>query len=274
MAIKTRFSLFFPVLSFFCGSLYASDALIFSTAPTQTPVKTKELYQPLVDHLAKVTGREIHLKPARNFLEYTSNMQKGKYDILFDGPHFVSWRIAQRNHKVVAKLPGDIRFVVVGRDDANIRDYRSLSGKKVCAFESPNLLSLGFLDLYSSPGSQPILVRVKSFQDSLDCVKKGKGVAAIMHDEFWERRTAEQKQGLELLYETDKPYPHRAFSVSNRVDVKTREIIIKALMSKAGALSGQAVLQHFRSKQFAPASSEEYHGMEALLKPVWGYRIQ
>ncbi len=144
MNYKSAFFTSFFLLVFPFLNLNASDELIFSTAPTQSPQQTVLIYQPLVDHLAKVTGRKIILKPARNFLEYTHGMQQGKYDILFDGPHFVSWRLAQHNHKVIAKLPGSISFIIIGRDDANIKDYQALAGQKVCAFESPNLLSLGF----------------------------------------------------------------------------------------------------------------------------------
>jgi ABC-type phosphate/phosphonate transport system substrate-binding protein len=255
-------------------TLFAADALIFSTAPTQSPEQTIALYQSLVEHLSAVTGKKIILKPAKNFPEYTHDMHKGVYDILFDGPQFVGWRMAQHEHQVIARLPGSIRFVVVSRDDANINNYQQLAGKKVCSFASPNLLSLGFLDLFPRAASQPILVRVKSFKGALDCVRNGEGVAAVMRDKFWEKRTPEEKQGLYLLYATSKPFPHRAFSVSNRVDEATRKAIVKALVSEGGIESAQAILQHFRSKQFLPARPQEYSGMGALLNPVWGYRAK
>ncbi len=105
-------------------------------------------------------------------------------------------------------------------------------------------------------------------------MRNGDGVAAVMRDKYWDKKTASQRQGLHLIYKTNKPYPHRAFSVSSRVDVTTRNAIEKALMSEDGIQSRQAVLQRFRSKQFLPAKPQEYVGLEALLKPVWGYRIQ
>lgn len=254
--------------------LQASEALVFATAPTQSPQMTRQLYQPLVDYLAKQTGREIILKPAKNFLEYTYGMRKGEYDIVFDGPHFVGWRVAKYNHKVIAKLPGSIRFVVVSRNDARIGDYKDLAGKKVCAFSSPNLLSLAFLDLYPRPGSQPILVRVNSFKEAMECVQNDEGVAAVIRDTYWAAQPYKQKQGLQLIYTTEKGFPHRAFSVGNRVDDKTRDSIVKALIGQGGIESGDAILQRFRSKKFTPAQSSEYVGLDALLKPVWGYSVQ
>jgi len=252
--------------------LSAADELVFSTAPTQPPAETLKMYQPIVDHLARVTGEKIVLKPAKNFLEYTAGIQQKKYDILFDGPQFVGWRMQQYGHKVIARLPGQIVFVVVARKDSGITDYKKLVGRKVCAFASPNLLTLGFLNQYPSPASQPIMVRVKSFKESLDCVKKGDGIASVMRDKFWEKRTPEQKHGLQLIYTTKSPYPHRAFSVSKRVNRKTRLAILNALLDDAVSVPGAAVFNKFRSKKFMPASAREYKGMGALLSPVWGFR--
>ena len=255
-------------------TVQASDTLVFSTAPTQSPEMTRQLYQPLVDYLARETGRKIVLKPTRNFLEYSHGMQKGEYDIVFDGPHFVGWRVAKFKHKVVAKLPGSIRYVVVSRDDAHIVDYKDLAGTKVCALSSPNLISLAFMAMYPRAASQPILVKVNSFKDALDCVHKGEGVAALIRDKYWEVQPYSQKKGLQLIYTTDKAFPQRAFSVGSRVDNKTRQLIVKALISEGAIDSSDAILQRFRSKNFTTAESSEYEGLEALLKPVWGYRVQ
>ena len=262
----------FIALLFSLSATLAAEPLVFSTAPTQSIAETKKMYQPLVDYLAQVTGKSIVLKPAKNFLEYTHGIQHGRYDIVFDGPHFVGWRMEKIGHRVVAKLPGKIAFVVVARDDANVARYKDLAGARVCTFASPNLLSLGFLDLFESPASQPIMVRVGSFKGALDCVKNGNGVAAVMRDKFWEKRQPEQIKGLSLIYTTKKPFPHRAFSVGPRVNDITKQKIAEALIGVNGVPAGMPILNKFRSKRFMPATTEEYKGMGALLNPVWGFR--
>ena len=118
----------FPVFS-----VQAADELVFSTAPTQPPAQTIAMYQPIVDYLSRMTGKKIVLKPARNFLEYTYGIREGKYDILFDGPHFVGWRMKKYGHKVLAKLPGSITFVVVARSDARVNKYQDLAGRCLTA---------------------------------------------------------------------------------------------------------------------------------------------
>jgi len=93
-----------------CSGYAASDELVFSTPPTQSVAVTKKNYQPLVDYISGVIHQKIVLKPAKNFREYTKNIRENKYDMIFDGPHFINWRIRKQNHVVVAKQPGELHF--------------------------------------------------------------------------------------------------------------------------------------------------------------------
>jgi ABC-type phosphate/phosphonate transport system substrate-binding protein len=249
----------------------AANEIIFSTAPTQPPAQTMKMYGPLANYLSKATGKKVVLEPARMFLQYTNNMRAGHYDLLFDGPHFVGWRMSHLGDKVVAKLPGSIVFLVVTRNDSGVKKIDDLAGKKVCSFASPNLLTLGFLDLFPDPARLPVMVKAKTFMGALKCVKSGHGVAAVMRDKFWYKRTPAQKKGLRLLYVSKTPFPHRAFSVSDKVDPATREKIKQALLSPEGTKMALTILRSFHVKHFVPAPPAEYKGMGRLLKPVWGF---
>lgn len=271
-AARIRKGLLFALAGLFLGQPALAEDWIFATAPTQTPEKTIQMYQPIVDLLSKVTGHKITLVTSKNFLEYTHGLRKDKYDIVFDGPHFVGWRMKNLNHKVVAKLPGELRFSVIENDTSGVKDVKRLAGLKVCSLASPNLLTLGFLDLFNNPASQPIIVSVPSFKAALDCARKGEADVAIMRDKFWAKLPDEQKKGLHLLYTSDTAFPHRAFSVSERVDAKAVEKIQQALTSEEGATAGKAVLESFKSKKFLPASAAEYEGLGRLMNPVWGFR--
>ncbi|HHC72152.1 MAG TPA: phosphate/phosphite/phosphonate ABC transporter substrate-binding protein [Thiotrichales bacterium] len=248
----------------------AADKLLFTTAPTQPVQKTLEMYGPLVEFLSERAGVEIELRPVRSFLEYTIHMQRGEYDIYFDGPHFASWRMQHQGHRVLAKLPGEIRFVVVVRDDAGIDSIKELAGKRVCGFSSPNLLTLGFLDLYANPASQPQIVAVKSFMDSLRCVQAGRGIASVMRDKFWEKRKPEEREGLHQIH-ISEAYPHRAFTIRGDVDAEIRGRLTAALLSEEGIRHGEAILKRFRVQHFSRASDAEYEGFYRLLNSTWGF---
>jgi ABC-type phosphate/phosphonate transport system substrate-binding protein len=253
------------------SSAASKDEIIFTTAPTQPPEQTLKVYGPIAAWLSKETGKKVVLEPAKTFLEYTNRMRKGDYDLIFDGPQFVGWRMEELNHTTLAKLPGAIVFVVAVREDDHIRNVEDLAGKKVCSFSSPNLLTLGFLDLFPSAARQPVMVKAETFKGALDCLRNGRGVAAVMRDKFWEKRPAEQKQGLRLLYTSNTPYPHRAFSINKEVDAETRGKITSALLSDDGAKIAQNLLKRFRVDHFVLARDAEYRGMGRLLKPVWGF---
>jgi len=259
----------------FMSAAYAAekDVITFTTAPTQSLEQTKKIYGPLVEYLAKTTGKNIQLVAARNFLEYTSKMRKGKYDIIFDGPHFVSWRMENVNHQPIARLPGKLVFAVIVKDGGVINKVKQLIGKRVCAVNSPNLATLMILDSFPNPVRQPVIISARSFKDAFQCLKTGKGQAAFIPMGFWKKFKKKGKiDGLRILYTTKKnPLPTRTFSISKRLDAKTRAAIQKALLNTKGQEGAQPLLKRFRRKNFVDAPSREFTGLSRLLLSVWGF---
>ena len=281
MSVLNRFNAHFVgMFAFVClaGGVASSqaatkDVLIMSTAPTQSVAKTMEMYGPLAKYLAEQSGAEIKLVPARNFLEYNSKMRKGEYDILFDGPHYVGWRVKKLGDTAVAKLPGKLVFAAIVKDGGPVTKPAQLIGKKVCAVNSPNLATLSILEQFDNPVRQPIIVSQRSFKDVFACLKKGEGEAAIIPMGFWKKFEKKgQTKGMRILQTTKKrPLPPRTFTVSKRVDVLTREKIAKALVNSEGAPGAKPLLDSFRKKNFVSASSSEYQGLDGLLRSVWGF---
>jgi len=249
-------------------------ALVFSTPPTQPPDVTRRNFQPLVDYLSRKSGRKIRLVPARSFLEYANKMRAGEYDMLFDGPHFIAWRIKHLDHTALAKLPGKLRFYVVVREDAGIGRVSDLVGKRVCGPASPNLATLSFIDEFRNPARQPIVIPVKSFRHALMCLKKGKSVASVFRDKFWDRKVpGGAKKGLTVLAVIDRNVPDRGFSITREVDAETRRKLRKALIATSDTEIAAKVLASIGGarKGFVPATDAEYRGLERLLRPVWGF---
>jgi ABC-type phosphate/phosphonate transport system substrate-binding protein len=139
---------------------------------------------------------------------------------------------------------------------------------------SPNLLTLGFLDLYPNPARVPVITSARNFNDALRCAVQGEGVAAIMRDKFWIKKPKKAKKGLKLFLLSKAAWPHRAFSVSKTVDPQTRARLRQAILSAEGAKHGRFILKQFKSKKFVPATQKEYEGLGRLLKPIWGFHDQ
>jgi len=247
--------------------------VIFGTPPTQTVGKTQELYGPLADYLSKASGANVKLTPARNFLEYTNNMRQQKYDFIFDGPHFVGWRMERIGHRPVARLPGALIFSVAIREGSKVKSPKDLIGKKVCGLASPNLATLMVLDYYPNPVRQPQIVPVRSFKDSLACLNNGSSEGAILPFKFWKKFTKNGKtKGLKLLLTTkDRPLPHRTFSISNKIDRTIQDRIATALVNAEGKEGTGPVLKRYRSKNYVSAEPELYRDLGRLLQSVWGF---
>lgn len=249
-------------------SLYA-EALVFATAPTQSASETNKLYGPLLDYLSKVSGQKITLKTASNFVEYSNNMRKGNYDILFDGPHFVGWRMDNIGHEPIARFPGKIRIVVVTKEGTPFKTLEDLASQNICAFASPNMLTMAFLHYFPNPARQPNLIRAQGFDGLKACLANGKGHAMVVRDKIWNKM--KDKSGLRLIPVPEHSYPERTFSVSSKVAAEVRAKLTAALTSPEGAQAGQPLLSRFKKDKFLPAEKALYQNTGKLLNPVWGF---
>lgn len=259
------------IFSAWMNAAVAARSLVFATAPTQNPTVTKQYYQPLLNYLSVKTGRQIELQVADNFIEYSQNLLQNKYDIVFDGPHYNGWRIKKHNHQMVAKLPGTLQFVVVVKKSKQITDLKTLAGKPVCALDSPNFLTLGFLALYSNPASVPFVEPADNFKAALACLRQEKGEAAVLRTKFWLKLPARAKQGLELVYDSKIKWPHRGFSVSHRVEQETKDLLRAALLhNDANRVAGK-ILNRYKVDRFVAAEDSEYRDLGKLLKSIWGF---
>lgn len=262
--------LLLPLLLMFTQQVFAQQTIIFSTAPTHNRDDTIKLYTPLMNYLSQVTGQRFELDPANNFIEYSTRMRLDKYDMLFDGPHLAGWRMDMRDHQPLARLPGAIRIVLIGRDDSQIQSMAELEQgtTRVCAFASPNMLTLAFLSYYPNPVRQPVLLRTQGFAELEKCLRSGRGEAAVVRDGQWKNMNQE---GLKLIASPQAAYPERTFTISSRIDPALREQIREALLSEEGKQAMVDVLARFNRKNLIPAQSSDYTGLGALLLPVWGF---
>lgn len=255
--------------SMLLGTAGARDEIIFSTAPTQTPEKTIQLYTPLLNYLSQVTGKQFVIKPAKNYLEYNNGTLQNAYDMVFDGPHYTGWRMERQGAVPVARLPGTITIVVAVREDSNIRQLDDLIGRNVCAFSSPNMLTMDFLNYFRNPVRQPNMVRADGFKEINECLKSGRGDAAVLRDQVWAKQ---DQTGLRLIAQTFRNHPERTFSVGSNVAPEVREKIAAALVSEEGIKVAAPLLEEFKKDKFIPADPKTYEGLGDLLAPVWGFQ--
>lgn len=273
--MRSHARLILALLLLFASPLYAADdeTIVFSTAPTHTKEETVRLYTPLMRYLSSVTGKQFVIDPAANFIEYSVRMRLKKYDMLFDGPHLTGWRMVNQGHIPIIRLPGTIKIIVVANKDANVNSMEDLEAgyARVCAFASPNMLTMAFLSYFPNPVRQPNLIRTQGFKELSDCMHSGHGEAAVLRDKQWEKMSEEEKANLKVVATPERGYPDRTFTVSPQISEALRKQISDALLSEEGQKVSQGILDRFNKKNFISAKVEEYDSLDLLLSPVWGF---
>ena len=119
---------------------------------------------------------------------------------------------------------------------------------------------------------QPIMIPVRGFKGLESCLQNESNVSAVLRDKMWDKM--KNRQGMQIIYRSEKAYPERTFSISKKIDQVTRQKIRNALLSDNGRKASSEILKVFKRKEFVEAREEEYSGMAELLNPVWGYELR
>lgn len=247
--------------------------LIFTAPPRETPEQGKKLYTPLVSHLSALLKTDVKYEHPLNWLNYQKHMRDGKYDIVFDGAHFVSWRVTHLNHEPLVKLPTPYQIVLYTRKDKNnINTPADLIGRRICGLGPPNLVTMLALSQFPYPARQPILVPVRGGQKGLyQAFKQGKCEAGTNRTHYFNKKIPEaERNGLKLLYKSDV-ISNQAISASARVTAEQRALIKRSLSSDpAGIKATRPILDRFakQAKAMAPTGADEYQGYNRLLEGV------
>lgn len=250
----------------------ARAELTFSSAPRDSAQNEEQVYKPLMDLLTRATGQKVTFRYGENYTIYMSEMRKGSYDIVLDGPHFVSWRMAKLNHLPIVKFSGDLTFVtIVRKDQTKVQELKQLAGRTICAFPSPNLATLAVYYEFDNPARQPMTIPIDNFQDAYKGVVSGKCVGGILQAKLYQNMDKDAKAA-KVLY-TTKPLPNQAFSVGPRVTADMRDKITKALLSPEGAAATAKLREIYKVQSLIITTPDEYQGLGKLLRDTMGFEL-
>jgi ABC-type phosphate/phosphonate transport system substrate-binding protein len=251
----------------------AADAYVFSAPPRSTQAKEQAVYGPIARYLSQVIGKPVVYEHSDNWLNYQNRMQQGKYDIVFDGPHFIGWRMAKIKHEPLVKLPGDLKFVVfVKADSGAVQSLKDLEGRTLCGLAPPNLATLTMYDQYPNPLRQPMVVEVESFEQGYAGVAQGRCVAGVMRDKMFGKLQKARGNAARVVW-ASKGTANQGFSAGPRVSGDDRNKIIAAML----APEAREVLDIFferyskSDKRLVPAGLQDYAGLGTYLRDVYGF---
>lgn len=246
----------------------------FAVPPRESLAKAKEVYQPLVDFLTKVTGAKFNLRYTDNWLTYQSDMLKDSYDIVFDGPSFIGWRMVKLHHVPIVRLQGNLAFVVFARkDNAKVKELKDLAGRSVCGFAPPNLATLTMYAQFDNPSRQPLVHEIQNIRQGYEGVLSRACEGAVIQAALYNKFNDGQSKDMTTVLWKSKPVPNQGFSVGPRIPAEMREKITAALLSPEGQHAAAALRKEYGNKEFIAARPEEFEGLGRLLKDVWGFSL-
>jgi ABC-type phosphate/phosphonate transport system substrate-binding protein len=251
--------------------VFAQDEYVFAFPPREGEAKAAEVYGPIADYLGKVTGKRFVLKYIDNWLSYQSAMQRDQFDLVFDGPQFIGWRMAKFQHTPLVKLEGDLVFAVVTKkNNERVKQMKDLNGRKVCGLSPPNLATLTLFDMFDNPVRQPVLMRAQSFREAFDDVMAGRCDAAVMQAAMVGK--FDRANETQIVFKS-KPFPQQGFTASSRIPRDVQDKIREALLSPEGKQATARMRADYNNKELTPADRMQYTGMGGLLRDVWGFDL-
>lgn len=248
------------------------DTYVFAVPPRESAQAAAEIYTPVADYLSRVTGKKVVLHQAPSWINYQTEMRRGDYDLVFDGPHFNAWRSANLQHNILVRAPGDHNFVVVVRkDNDKIHDLKQLAGRAVCGMSPPNLGTLTVLNEFDNPMRQPVIQNTLGWNNIYRTLQAGQCTAAILPARNLAKYDP-QGTATRVLYKA-KTYPNQALSAGPRVSPEDQAKIIRAFTTPDSRLATAKLRDAYAlTGDFQPANQAEYAGIASILKDTWGYR--
>jgi len=244
------------------------DVIVFSAPPRGTEAEERAVFDPIAKYLSSSIGKEVIYRYPGNWGVYRGAMVRDEYDIVFDGPHFNSYRSEKHQHRIIVKAPGSIEIAVFVKN-SRYRQLQELAGRSICSHAPPNLGALAVLKQFTNPSRQPIITNSSGWADIFAGVMSGKCQAGVAPFATIEKNANKDK--IRIIYK-EKAFPNQAFSVSNRVNLQLQEKIAAALIADEASAPTEKLRQSYAlGRMFVVTNNSEYAGISVLLKDEWGY---
>ncbi len=249
----------------------ASGELILTASPMESAEAAQTLYAPLASHLEALLGEPVVFEHPRDWLTYQRNLRDDRYDLVFDDPHLVSWRIDHSHHRPLVKLPSPLQFYVVKRaGNAKVGHLRELASRAVCALAPPHLGTVLLYQSFPNPVRQPRIVEISGDARAVfDALLERRCEAAVLPSRFLERALGNaQRATVEVIHVT-RSLPSQALTAGPELPEEMARRIVLTLTSDARGVKATALIRarfDAAAPALVPASVEEYRGHGQLLE--------
>lgn len=251
------------------GIAQEQEVIVFTAPPRESPEEAQAIYQPIAEYLSQVIGKKVMYKNAGTWGVYRTEMLKGGYDLVFDGPHFNSYRMEKLNHNILVKIPERHEFVAIVRKDQNISSLSQMAGRTFCAHAPPNLGTLVLLTQFDNPARQPVILSTNGWDNIYQGVMSGKCMGGVLP--MANLKKFDRSGNMKVVFKTPA-MPNQAFSAGPRISAEDQMKITQALISpNATAITAKLRATYKAGDSLALANNQEYQGLAEYLRNEWGY---
>jgi len=252
-------------------------ALIFTSPPRESAEDGEKQYASIAAFLTRTTttGKTWVYEHPGDWLSYTKNMREDVYDMILDGPHFISWRVQMLEHTPVVRFNGALKFYTVVRNDDPATMLDDLAGHLICGLAPPNMATLAVQAAFDNPMRTPLILEVTDFKSGYQSMLAGDCRGAILPVAVYNRMNTEGKvdAAAKIVFES-KPIPQQGFSVSRRIPTEMQEQIRAALLTPEGHAATEAARKRYGGgKDLTATDREEYLGYAFFLRDYWGFEV-
>lgn len=294
MLKKIMFSLFAILMTYWMAidqeTLAANcenpDSLTFAMVPTEETVAELELYKPVTDRMAKLTGKKISFYMPTSYASVVEGLLSHFVDVAVLGPY--TYVIANSKDPTVevfatyAKRPGHMqeegpgyRGVLISKKGTKYTSIKSLKGSLVGLTDpgstSGNLMPrVAFTKVIGMDLEKFFskVVYTGSHELSTVAVVQGKVDAAFVASHRFDNVVNKGEatlEGVNILWQSD-PIPQDPFVYRNTLcgDIKAK--IRETFLDLKGKPGSKTFLDNVKSNTFVEMSSDDYNIIRDLKK--------
>lgn len=228
--------------------------------------RIQAVWEPILDRLGAATGDRFHLVIEADIPAFERSLSAGAYDFAYMNPyHYVVASARQGYRPLVRDAAAPLYGIVVVRKDSPVTDIRMLDGK-VVAFPAPNAMGAALIPRAEFARRFGIGVRpvyVKSHTSAYMNALLGEAEAAGGVKATLDAQTADVRDGLRILHETERHAPH-PLAVHPRIAREVAERLAAALLEFESDAAGRGLLAGIPVKRLGPATDADYEPLRRL----------
>ncbi|MEP1447634.1 MAG: phosphate/phosphite/phosphonate ABC transporter substrate-binding protein [Paraglaciecola sp.] len=241
------------------------STLTFAIVPQQSAERLAVLWTPILQFISQHSALDIVFVTAKDIPTFEERLKLGQYDIAYMNPyHYVVFHESSGYKALAKQIDKSIKGVIVAKKGSNINSIHDLAGHRL-AFPAPaafaatilpqaelHKLGIAFTPSYVSSHDSVYLNVSRGFFSA------GGGIQRTLNN-----MPVETQSMITTIWQSAEYTPH-AVATHPRMEAKSREKILAALLNMSNTEEGVKLLKNINFNGFEPALNKDWDDVRAL----------